>query len=126
VLVRSKRTTCNYVQNRRCDHPFIVEGTSFDDMVRLRSYVTDTVENAVRLVSNQREHIIVKVIPFLLSYNGLNAKEQTLQSTFSLRLEWTQEILSWNISDFGGLDNVVLSAGQIWTPSILAINSFFH
>jgi len=99
------------------------EGTLFDDMVRLRSYVTDTVEKNVRPVSNQSEHILVKVTPYILGYNGLDAKEQTLQSTFSLRLEWTQEILSWNASDFGGLDYVVLSAGQIWTPSIIVSNS---
>jgi len=100
-----------------------VEGTSFDDMVRLKTYVTDTVENDVRPVCNQSEPVIVQVEPILLRYDGLVAKDQTLQSTFSLRLEWTQDILSWNASDFGGLDNVVLSAGQIWTPSITAVNS---
>jgi len=100
-----------------------VEGTSFDDMVRLRSYVTKSVENDVLPVRNQSEPILVKVIPYLLSYNGLNAKDRTLQATFSLKLEWTQEILSWNASDFGGLDYVVLSSGQLWTPSILAMNS---
>ena len=48
----------------------IVEGTSFDDMVSLRSYVTKSVENDMLPVGNQREPILVKVkVPNLLSYN---------------------------------------------------------
>ena len=43
-----------------------------------------------------------------------------------LTLEWKDERLSWNKTDFGGIEDERLDTSQIWTPDIEMYNRYYY
>ncbi|XP_052683973.1 neuronal acetylcholine receptor subunit alpha-7-like [Crassostrea angulata] len=58
---------------------------------------------------------------YLLSLQELNMKMQTLHTATFLEVMWTDEYLTWNLSDFSNIQYLRLPADKVWVPSICNI-----
>lgn len=95
---------------------------SFEDYKRLYGDLYDSAEVRIRPVSNQSSTLQVTVIPVLVSLKGINEKEQVMESTVTLQLQWTQETLTWNPAQYGGFESVSISPTDTWTPDLVFEN----
>ena len=59
----------------------------------------------------------------LLSINELNEVTETLKSTGYLRIDWRDDFLTWNTSDFGGLTYAFFPQDDVWKPDVALKNS---
>jgi len=75
VLVGSKRTTCNYVQNRRCDHPL--------------SSIVDSLEIARAILNYNSHYIISGMVLVVMSVGKSVQRKKTLACVYvSLAFTW--------------------------------------
>ncbi|XP_055954375.1 neuronal acetylcholine receptor subunit alpha-7-like [Patella vulgata] len=58
-----------------------------------------------------------------ISINELREKDQVLVSFGYIDLSWEDDFLSWNESDYGGIDNMVVPQKKVWRPDIVVGNS---
>lgn len=54
---------------------------------------------------------------------SLDEKSQTMKTLFELRLEWTDERLSWNPKAFNNISRIVIKKDLIFVPDIIVTNS---
>lgn len=95
---------------------------TFDDNRKLYEDLRNKMDNKIRPVFNQSDAVYVSILPFLTSLQGLNEKEQVLDTTLTLQLRWIQETLTWDPADYGGIDRVRFSPKDIWVPDIVFEN----
>ena len=69
----------------------------------------------VRLFSD-RVPVLIQLYP--LSIQKLDMKSQTLHSAIWLEIQWTDEYLTRNSSDFDNIQCLRIPATQVWVPSI--------
>ena len=50
--------------------------------------------------------------------------QETLKITGYLALEWKDEFLQWNKSQFGGIEHYLFPQDDVWKPDIALKNSF--
>uniref|UniRef100_A0AC34FUR7 Neurotransmitter-gated ion-channel ligand-binding domain-containing protein n=1 Tax=Panagrolaimus sp. ES5 TaxID=591445 RepID=A0AC34FUR7_9BILA len=65
-------------------------------------------------------------VAITLSYPKVIAvddRAQTITTTFELRLEWIDPTLSWNPSQYHGLDHILFPADLIFIPDVSLTNS---
>ena len=98
--------------------------TTFNDVRRLHAYLTEYIDADIRPINNQSETLYVDLIPVLISLHGLDEKKQVFSSTFAMQLSWKYETLTWKSSDFGGVEDVMMSPCSLWTPDITFDNAF--
>ena len=67
-------------------------------------------------IPSDRVQVGIKLYP--LSIQKLDMRSQTLHSAIWLEIQWTDEYLSWNSSDFDNIQCLRLPATQVWVPSI--------
>ena len=65
----------------------------------------------------------VYVSYFLLSINGLDEVTETLKTTGYLVVEWYDQYLSWNASEYGDLDLYFFPQDDVWKPDVALRNS---
>ena len=51
-----------------------------------------------------------------------NAKAETMTTLIWQRIQWKDEMLSWNPEDHGGIDVLRYSLSDLWVPDILPYN----
>ncbi|XP_078693917.1 neuronal acetylcholine receptor subunit alpha-10-like [Branchiostoma floridae x Branchiostoma belcheri] len=49
---------------------------------------------------------------------NLDEKNQVLTAEVWLRLKWTDEFLTWNVSEYGGIETIATQAENIWRPDM--------
>ena len=96
---------------------------TFEDVQRLYENLTKYMDNKIRPVWNQSDTINITVLPYLLSLQGLNEKEQVLDTTFMVQLRWFPETMIWNPSEYGNINSVRLSPKDTWVPDLVFENS---
>lgn len=53
----------------------------------------------------------------------VDEKNENIQTNMWLNYEWTDYKLTWNKSDYGGVESIRLPSSKIWNPDILLYNS---
>uniref|UniRef100_T1KYX3 Uncharacterized protein n=1 Tax=Tetranychus urticae TaxID=32264 RepID=T1KYX3_TETUR len=76
-----------------------------------------------RPVINESEPILVSFHLTLQQIIDLDEKNQILQSSIWLNMEWIDTNLRWNTSEYPGVKNIRISASKVWTPDVLLYNS---
>jgi hypothetical protein len=62
----------------------------------------------------------------LRSVVHMDEKDQKAEVFWWLRKYWTDARLTWNASDYGGLDSIRVTSDDIWVPDTTVFNSNFH
>ena len=60
---------------------------------------------------------------YLLTINGLDEVAETLKTTGYLMVDWRDDYLSWNASDYGGISYYLFPQNDIWKPDVTLKNS---
>ncbi|XP_060568605.1 acetylcholine receptor subunit alpha-like isoform X1 [Ruditapes philippinarum] len=68
-------------------------------------------------------YVAVKVYPAIVRIDDLNSGKEELSSTISLSMRWTDDRLSWDPRDYGGVTEVYMPASAIWLPDITVHNT---
>uniref|UniRef100_A0A914Y8X8 Neurotransmitter-gated ion-channel ligand-binding domain-containing protein n=1 Tax=Panagrolaimus superbus TaxID=310955 RepID=A0A914Y8X8_9BILA len=77
----------------------------------------------LRPVANESEPLKVSMQFWLKQILKLNERDQTVLVYCWLELYWKDDFLSWNPSDFGGIDRIHVPASKLWKPDILVYNN---
>uniref|UniRef100_A0AC35F8S0 Uncharacterized protein n=1 Tax=Panagrolaimus sp. PS1159 TaxID=55785 RepID=A0AC35F8S0_9BILA len=80
-------------------------------------------QHELRPVANESEPLKVSMQFWLKQILKLNERDQTVLVYCWLELYWKDEFLSWNPSDFGGIDRIHVPASKLWKPDILVYNN---
>ncbi|ELU03524.1 hypothetical protein CAPTEDRAFT_84161, partial [Capitella teleta] len=88
----------------------------------LARYQNETASLA-RPVKNAAEPVIVRFRPSFRNIMDIDEKKQELSIYLWRTHIWKDEYLTWNPSDYGGLNRTRLNANKVWTPDIVLFNS---
>ncbi|XP_046361693.2 neuronal acetylcholine receptor subunit beta-4-like [Haliotis rufescens] len=86
------------------------------DVIEKRSLFSKCDPQSGRIV-----HINVIFYPMFII--ELNEREQVLTSSGWIDLWWTDSRLTWNASNYGGIDKMCVKQNMIWIPDIITENS---
>ncbi|XP_008327375.1 5-hydroxytryptamine receptor 3A-like [Cynoglossus semilaevis] len=75
-------------------------------------------QSMTRPVKHWRTQTDVLLDMLLYGILNMDGKSQTVTSHVWLRLSWTNEFLTWNPSDFCGIDLVAIPTSDLWIPDI--------
>ncbi|XP_058859109.1 neuronal acetylcholine receptor subunit alpha-7 [Acipenser ruthenus] len=76
-----------------------------------------------RPVLNDSQPLLVELGMTLLQIIDVDEKNQVLMTNAWLQLYWTDIYLTWNHSEYPGVQNLRFPSDQIWVPDILLYNS---
>lgn len=94
-----------------------------DDEVRLVHVLFDNYNKIVRPVKDKKAFVPVTMGMALAQIVDLDEKNQILETSVWLRLRWTNDFLSWNKSEFGGISSINVQPNLLWLPDIELYNS---
>ncbi|CAD5231467.1 unnamed protein product [Bursaphelenchus xylophilus] len=80
-------------------------------------------EREIRPVANDSMPLTVVIQFWLKQILKIDERDQTIKCYLWLELYWTDELLKWNPSDYGGLDRMHVPSTKIWRPDILVYNN---
>ncbi|CAG2196702.1 CHRNB4 [Mytilus edulis] len=87
-------------------------------------FTTNNYNKLIRPSRNQSVPLSVHVIFTIYGISGVDEIQQKLTTTGWLEIEWTDELLSWTPSSFGGLRYIYYPQGDVWKPDISLQNGF--
>ncbi|XP_033643474.1 acetylcholine receptor subunit beta-like [Asterias rubens] len=78
---------------------------------------------ATRPVKNIADAVNVTVEMVLVKIVGLDSKTQLLTAVTSSNMGWEDKRLSWNTSEYSGMESIVVQANMVWYPNVLILNA---
>lgn len=91
---------------------------------RLFNYLMRNYDNTIRPVLNATTPVTIRLGITLTQIFDLDEKNQVLTTLVWLDQEWVDEFLTWNPSDFGGIQKIRVPCQSIWLPDIVLYNKF--
>jgi hypothetical protein len=76
-----------------------------------------------RPLLNSSEHVKVTITFSLLTVHDLDMRNQELSSSADVSISWTDDILKWNTTSYGGLDLIRVPLSKVWKPDVILKNS---
>lgn len=76
----------------------------------------------VRPVKNSSMPITVEISLILRRVYDLEEKQNTLHSSTEIEMTWMDDFLSWNATEMGGIQAILVPTKKIWTPNICVKN----
>lgn len=76
----------------------------------------------VRPVKNSSMPITVEISLILRTVYDLEEKRNTLHSSTEIEMTWMDDFLSWNATEMGGIQAILVPTKRIWTPNICVKN----
>lgn len=76
----------------------------------------------VRPVKNSSMPITVEISLILKRVYDLEEKQNTLHSSTEIEMTWMDDFLSWNATEMGGIQTILVPTKKIWTPNICVKN----
>ncbi|XP_067652699.1 acetylcholine receptor subunit alpha-L1-like [Haliotis asinina] len=92
-------------------------------MVRLRRDLFSNYSRGIVPVHNQSESAQVHMDFFLIMIHELDMKNQVLTASGWLKIEWLDQFLTWNETDYGGIDEVIVFQREVWLPDLFVENT---
>ncbi|KAI6186783.1 Acr-18 [Aphelenchoides besseyi] len=92
-------------------------------MRRLYDYLFADYEKELRPVINDSQPLTVTVQFWLKQILKIDEGDQTIKIYLWLELYWTDELLTWNPADFGGLDQIHVPTHKLWKPDLVIYNN---
>lgn len=97
-----------------------VQGGSYEALIHKELF--KEYKTFVRPVKNSSMPIIVEIGLILRSVYDLEEKQNTLHSSAEIEMTWVDDFLSWNATEMGGIQAILVPTKKIWTPSICVKN----
>ncbi|TWW67742.1 neuronal acetylcholine receptor subunit alpha-7-like isoform X1 [Takifugu flavidus] len=90
---------------------------------RLYEHLLRRYNSMIRPVANDSETLTVRLGLSLMQIMDVDEKNQILTTNVWLQMEWTDSYLTWDVSEYPGMNSVRLPSRNIWKPDILLYNS---
>ncbi|XP_067652533.1 acetylcholine receptor subunit alpha-type acr-16-like [Haliotis asinina] len=103
-----------------------VGAVTLEDVKQLKEEIFNGYDVYIRPVHNQSEAVTVDMRFALITIAYLDLKIQKLKWYGVLSLRWYDRILSWNASEYGGLDFITVPQTNIWRPDYIVDNAVSH
>ena len=90
-----------------------------------KELLTDLLKNyntQNRPVINESSPIVITFGVTLQQIVDLDEKNQLLTTCMWFNLAWSDYQFGWNVSEYGGVDSVVIHPRNLWIPDILLYN----
>lgn len=102
----------------------IIEGPEKDDLNMISKLRQELLENRLydkmaRPVKDSNKTVIVEIKYFGIYNLDLDIKSGALTTNLGIFISWTDEHLTWNKSEYQGLDEIVMKASDVWRPTFL-------
>jgi hypothetical protein len=91
---------------------------------RLRNKLLDGYQRNARPVKNHKTQTNVSVSLYA-SVIDVDIKTMIMKTASYMRLQWVDEHLKWTPLDYGGVESIVLSNFEVWTPDLRSFD-FTH
>ncbi|XP_005924220.2 5-hydroxytryptamine receptor 3A-like [Haplochromis burtoni] len=75
----------------------------------------------MRPVKNWTRSTFVQVDLFLLGILESNEKSQTFTNEIRVHMSWTNEFLTWNSSEFCGIEKLSIMTSMLWFPDVIIV-----
>ncbi|KAL3986597.1 kelch-like protein 10 [Sarotherodon galilaeus] len=75
----------------------------------------------MRPVKNWTRSTVVQVDLFLLGILESNEKSQTFTNEIRVHMSWTNEFLTWNPSEFCGIEKLSIMRSMLWFPDVIIV-----
>ncbi|XP_067664207.1 neuronal acetylcholine receptor subunit beta-4-like [Haliotis asinina] len=103
----------------------ILSGTSSDriqsSVEKLKTHFQGNVAKAgISVDQSDDKQVNLSLLP--MSISSLNAADQTFTFSAGLTMDWFDQNLVWNKSEFDDIETVTISAEYVWVPSIVIPN----
>ena len=79
-------------------------------------------QSFLRPVKNASTPVLVFLGYELVSVMDINEADQKMITRGWLEVSWYDELLSWNASDYSGIDSVTLPLSKLWVPDLTLLN----
>ena len=66
--------------------------------------------------------VVVNIGIAVVSVRNINDAQQTMTSSVGIPLSWHDKALSWNTSDYDGVEMVEMPVDSVWTPHVYISN----
>lgn len=96
------------------------EDRLFEELFVRRRY-----NNLTRPTKHGNETVSLQLALFLLQIN-VDQISEIFQTSLCLNMVWYDLRLTWNASDYGGIDRISVPRKKIWTPDIILYNNVEH
>lgn len=99
------------------------KGASVSEQERLHNDLLQNYSMDIRPVNTS----IVQVVNFSLSLVSINRFDELngeLDMTSMISMSWEDSRLSWNSSEYGGLESMMFPPSKIWTPQVFILNAY--
>ncbi|XP_031553793.1 neuronal acetylcholine receptor subunit alpha-7-like [Actinia tenebrosa] len=94
-----------------------------DDEDRLLKRVFQRYNPELRPVIDKRDKIMVTFGISLHQIIDMHEKNQILKTSLWVRQKWHNPFLSWNSSEFGGIQEINVDQSKVWKPDIYLYNN---
>uniref|UniRef100_A0A1B6G1R0 Neurotransmitter-gated ion-channel ligand-binding domain-containing protein n=1 Tax=Cuerna arida TaxID=1464854 RepID=A0A1B6G1R0_9HEMI len=85
---------------------------------RLKKAVFCGYDSSVRPVLHHSNKTFIKLSAFPTNINWIMEENNQIWMAFWFFMQWKDELLTWNISDYEGLEEFYADASSIWVPDI--------
>ncbi|XP_068714587.1 neuronal acetylcholine receptor subunit alpha-10-like [Montipora foliosa] len=104
----------------------LTTGASGLDETQLIKRIAQMADTNVRPVSNSLDAVNVTLDITFHGVIDMDEKHQILSSSVWVRQEWTNQLVTWNPADYGGLKHITIDSSQIWQPDVVLYNNVFE
>ncbi|XP_059153300.1 acetylcholine receptor subunit alpha-L1-like [Physella acuta] len=92
-------------------------------MTKLYNDLFDVYDPEIRPILNHGESVQVQVTMYLAMILDLDIKKQVLKFSGFMSFQWKDELLVWNSSKYGGIQDIIAPQRQVWKPDITIYNN---
>lgn len=96
---------------------------TYETSIALHKSLLQNYSKDIRPVTYQMKTLYVDINLNIKAINKFDETEGVLHTVFGLTLEWTDELILWNPTDYGQASVVGLPKSKVWIPSLFLINS---
>ena len=75
-------------------------------------------------ITDKSGTINVSMALFIMSVNSIDKKSQTFTLRSFLDVKWTDQFLTWESEDFGGVKKINVKNENIWLPDLALMNVY--
>ena len=100
----------------------LVNSTSIDTVKELRASLLNGYDKYVRPVKNQTHVVNVRLGLSIMALQELDEVNEKFSFVGVLRVQWTDENLVWDLSNYSGVNELVMGYREVWLPEIVLTN----
>ena len=98
--------------------------TSYHETMELYENLLISYEPRLKSRNDQSQNVYVSVEFSLLNVIGFDTASQKLELLGKVAMRWHDKIISWNASQYDGIDTQELPISKVWTPALLMGSGF--